>query len=269
MSDNVVPTTTLVYPMTKEESLMMIDLAVTDNPLSAWREFRQDYLWCQFRQHSPWWQRMAELAFAEKHLPRLRVDLYKFSCLARHLDFDRLSDDGTRAIFRVQDPIRHGTWLPDEDHDLPRYYHHVLMLEGIAINDTPLYGYQHDWAAREVSFDWIPTCNDLFNEEVELRQILEGMVDNEFRRVMKTGVVGQGPDGEKTMKKIIFHTMRATNEYREAAEFERYHRFFSLDLLYYNLPAYPEDHEAPRRLVVGYRHTDVVWGLKLRHNHSW
>ncbi|KAI1493071.1 hypothetical protein F5X96DRAFT_689592 [Biscogniauxia mediterranea] len=252
MSDNVVPTTTVVYPMTKEESLMMIDLAVTDNPLSAWIESRHD---------SSWWQRMTELAFAEKHLPRLRVDLYKCSSLARHLDFDRLSDDGTRAIFRVQDPVPHVTWHPVLDHDLPIYYHHVLMLEGIAINDTPLYEYQQDWAAREVSFDWIPTFNYLFDEEVKLRQILEGMVDNEFRRVMETGVVGQGPDGEKTMKKAIFHTMRATKEYREAGKNERFYRFYNLGLLDYGypLPEYLEyDHEAHRHLVAGHLKMDII-----------
>ncbi|KAI0598781.1 hypothetical protein F4775DRAFT_601063 [Biscogniauxia sp. FL1348] len=253
MSDNVAPIATVGRFLPREICLMLIDMAVRKDPLDAWRNIRQA---------SSWWKSMTEEAFAQNHLPQLRVDFYRANDRVGRLVFDRLSDDGTRAIFRVKDDIQEE---PRNETSAPQYYHHVLVLEGVAINETPLYGFEHDEQAREASFFWIPTFNILLTAEARLRRILEGLIDDEFRRVAETGLVDRGPYGETNMRKIIFYTMRASMQYREATRAERDNWFARLGPLANPLPA----NNGPHTLVWTPTIYDNGWIHMLRRHHFW
>ncbi|KAI1506465.1 hypothetical protein F5X99DRAFT_364316 [Biscogniauxia marginata] len=176
--------------------------------------------WFKFRRICSAWRKETEKDFAERHLPRLRIDLFqdndeKAICC---LHFLQLSQDGTRATFKV---VGSRPFIWDFDvHGQDRPFgnlDYVLVLEGAAMNDTQMVGFQCDLASSQVSFEWIPTINLLFGEEMRIQQIHYQMVMQEFEKYKQATdpalMALRGVPGEVIMKRLLSHAIQAHQSY--------------------------------------------------------
>ncbi|CRK11188.1 hypothetical protein BN1708_010064, partial [Verticillium longisporum] len=177
-------------------------------------------VWLNLRLVSRFFQLLTERVFANCHLRRSRLEFLAFDPVTDEhrqprdlnfaLDFDRLSDDGLRAVYTDKAMAgQHGTsrliasdatvhdecvkqWRekvtaylappPTNRYDVAP---HILVLRRIA-NDTELPNLRVDYDRFEASFDWRPALSKLFGEEEYRKWAGKQHPDREWRDIIKS-----------------------------------------------------------------------------------
>jgi hypothetical protein len=201
-------------------------------------------VWLNFRRVSRFFKHATESVFAAEHIPRSRLEFLAFDPVIDEnrepqnldfaLDFDRFSEDGSRAIYTDKAMAgEHGAarLLGDEDltvhdecvrqwmarataylapppanrRDAPPY---VFVMRRIA-NDTELPVLEIDCRRFRASFEWRPAMTALFAEEEyrkwgdrhrprrNWKEIIRSMNDGRMNRIMMSRAVVARLDDER------------------------------------------------------------------------
>ncbi|KAI0130671.1 hypothetical protein F4814DRAFT_456688 [Daldinia grandis] len=208
-----------------ELQLMVIELATEDSLPEAWFAFRLV---------SKGWKSEIERVFQQKYLSLTTITFYYSRNPFYTLVFDRLSQDGSKAVFKMSDRAMARTKIYHID--VPKTSSQAIFgtdfflvtIEGVACSDPKLDGVDLDPTQDTISIPWIPVVNQVLGDEVRLRQRAakicdEGLESGEPQeldslRKLPRLQLGQGWKTDKNKRGMLLYLISHSQSFKTEIE---------------------------------------------------
>ncbi|KAI1653698.1 hypothetical protein F4813DRAFT_393462 [Daldinia decipiens] len=133
--------------------------------------------WCLLRLVCKDWKAEVERVFRQKYLDVTTIALYGWEGSFCTMAFDRLSEDGNTAFFRLSHRIQalrmliHWTeaMAAPLEASIGDYFH-IVSIAGVACSDPKLDGMEIDSMREVISIPWIPIISQVLGDEFCLRR---------------------------------------------------------------------------------------------------